>query len=269
MLDALFVNHDYRIPLPRHLPLSSQAMPPSDPPPAIIDVVIPARNEQSNIPALLAAMPRTHLRHIVLADNGSTDQTGALAREHGAQVVYVPQPGYGAACLAGLQWLAGQEPPPDIVAFVDADLADDPALLPELCRPIIQGHAELAIACRRKLAQPGALTPLQHVGNFTACTMIHLFTGRRYRDLGPMRAIRWPSLRQLDMRDRTWGWTVEMQYKAAALRMPVYEMDVPYRRRRSGKSKISGTLIGSAKAGWKIIATILILWWRMRPGHRG
>lgn len=227
------------------------------PPIAVIDVVIPARNEQDNIPALLDAMPRDRLRRIVIADNGSTDQTAALAAAGGALVVHEPQPGYGAACLAALDTIAAD--PPDVVAFIDADLADDPANLIAVCQPIIDGEAQLVIACRHRRAERGALTPVQRFGNALACNLIRLCTGVRFHDLGPLRALSWDAYQRLDMRDRTWGWTVEMQYKAAALRMPFREIDVAYRPRHAGQSKISNTLRGSIKAGCKILTTIALL----------
>jgi len=235
-------------------------MPPHPPPK--VDLIVPARNEQENIPAMLQALPRASLRHVIVVDNGSTDQTAPLARAGGAVVVHEAQRGYGAACLAGLGWIASQDDPPDIVAFIDADLADDPAKLPQLCEPIAQGEADLVIGSRRRLAEPGALTTPQKIGSIFACGMIRMITGTRYTDLGPMRAARWGSLRSLGMADRTWGWTVEMQFKAAARGLRVMEIDVPYRPRRAGTSKISGSLVGSIRAGWKITTTILLLWWR-------
>lgn len=252
-----------------------------------IDLIVPARNEETNIVALMEALPGPHpdgqpgehpgecpgagcyFRHVVIADNGSTDRTAALAKEHGAVVVHESQPGYGAACQAGLRWIdeQGAENAPDAVAFLDADLADDPAQLPKLCEPILTKQAEMVIGTRTRRAEPGALDPHQRFGNWLACRLIGLTTGKRYRDLGPMRVVAWKSMQTLDMQDRTWGWTVEMQFKAARLGMRVQEVDVPYRKRRSGKSKISGSLIGSAKAGTKIISTIFSLWWagRRRP----
>lgn len=227
-----------------------------------VDLIIPARNEEANIGALLAALPREILRHVIVADNGSTDQTAKLARDNGAVVVHEPQRGYGAACLAGLEWIAAQKKPPDAVAFLDADLADDPAQLPALIAPIATGEADLVIGSRRRLAQPGALTSTQRFGNALACWLIRLITGHRYSDLGPMRVIRWSSLRILAMSDRTWGWTVEMQFKAATRGLRAVEIDVPYRCRNAGQSKISGSWVGSIRAGWKIIATIATLWWR-------
>ncbi len=233
-----------------------------------VDLVIPARNEEDNIPALLGALPWDFVRYVVVADNGSTDRTAELARDGGAVVVHEAQRGYGAACLACLAWLDGRETPPDVVAFIDADLADDPACLAGLCGPILDGRADLVIGSRVRLAQKGALTPPQRIGSLIASGLIRLITGRRFTDLGPMRAIRWSSLQSLKMADRTWGWTVEMQFKAAAHGLRTAELDVPYRPRRAGVSKISGSVIGSLRAGWKIIVTLAVLAWRSR-GVRG
>lgn len=235
-----------------------------------IDLIVPARNEETNIVALMQALPGEvpggFFRHVIVADNGSTDRTAALAKEHGAIVVHEAQPGYGAACLAGLKWIEalGEGRYPGAVAFLDADLADDPGELPRLCEAVAGGRADMVIGTRVNRAQPGALDPHQRFGNWLACKLIGLATGRRYKDLGPMRVVSWPCMQRLAMRDRTWGWTVEMQFKAARLGMRVRELDVPYRKRRSGTSKISGSLIGSARAGTKIIATIFSLWWADR-----
>ncbi len=230
----------------------------------VVDLVIPALNEEANVLALLAAVPRRCLRHVVLADNGSTDHTAERARAGGAVVVHEPRRGYGSACLAGLRWIADQGQPPHIVAFLDADLADDPTLLPSLLEPIATDRADLVIASRLKHAEPGALTTPQRLCNTLSCAAIRLATGCRVTDLGPMRAIRWASLQQLHMQDTTWGWTVEMQFKAAAYGLRVTQIDAPYRRRHAGKSKISRSLTGSVRAGCKITTTLARLWWQTR-----
>lgn len=236
------------------------------------DLIVPARDEVANMPAFFAALqPLIEagvLRRIVVADNGSTDATAQLARQYGAEVVHEPRPGYGAACLAAIAHLTTQPDVPQAVAFLDADLADDPEKLPALIAAVAANTADLVIASRRRLAQPGALTFTQRFGNRLACAMLRAFAGHHYEDLGPMRVIRWSSLRQLAMADRTWGWTVEMQFKAVRHDLRIVEIDTPYRRRHAGRSKISGSLAGSAKAGWKIIITILALWWRQTPPQR-
>jgi glycosyltransferase involved in cell wall biosynthesis len=211
----------------------------------------------------LEALPTepVRLRRVIIADNGSTDGSPAAAAARGARVVHEPQRGYGAACLEGLASIQ-QDPngPPDIVVFLDADLADDPAALPELVAPIAAGRCDIAIGSRLRRAEPGSLNLAQRFGNTLACTLIEMATRRRYTDLGPFRAVRWETLAVLAMADRTWGWTVEMQMKAALMEIPTLEVDVPYRARRGGRSKISGTVRGVVAAGAKIISTILTLW---------
>lgn len=230
-----------------------------DPKP-IVDLIIPAFNEQQNIVALGCAIPRDHFRHIILVDNNSTDNTAELARQQGFVVLHEPERGYGAACLKGISWLKLQKPAPEMVAFCDADLSDDPALLADLTKPIARGEAMMVIGSRRRLAQPGSLTFTQRFGNRLACFLIWITTGKRFTDLGPMRIIDWQTLLDLNMRDTTWGWTVEMQYKAASRKLDCIDIDVPYRRRHAGKSKISGSIKGSIKAGYKILMTIFCLW---------
>ena len=240
--------------------------------PHAIDLIIPARNEQENIARLLDSLRNQPLRHVIVVDNGSTDDTPRIAREHEAIVVHEPRRGYGSACLAGLAWIADHEADalPMAVAFLDADLSDDPQQLATLFEPIHSGQADLVIGSRPRLAQPGALDPHQRFGNALACWLIRLATGKKYRDLGPMRVIRWTSLRQLTMADRTWGWTVEMQFKAAKRGLRVREIDVPYRCRFAGQSKISGSIVGSVRAGWAILSTVakLTLSERRQPRRR-
>jgi glycosyltransferase involved in cell wall biosynthesis len=237
----------------------------------VCDLVIPAFNERDNIDALFDAIEsvRPHLtpvviRHCVIGDNNSTDGTGEAAAARNAVVVRETRRGYGSACLRALAWIKEQDAPPDVVVFLDADLADDPAALPELLQPLRDDGAEIVIGSRVKRAEPGALNVVQRFGNGLACTLMRILGGVRYGDLGPFRAVRWSTLQRLHMSDPTWGWTVEMQMKAALLSMRIVEVDVPYRRRRAGKSKISGTVRGVVMAGTKIISTILGLWW-----HRG
>jgi len=239
----------------------------------ITDLVIPAFNEVENIDALFDELQPLRdagvVRTIILADNGSTDGTGDAAAKRGAVVVHEPQRGYGAACLRALKWIEDSgEPVPGIIAFIDADLSDDATALPELLTPLQDGEAAIVIGARVRKALPGALNFVQRFGNRLACTLIAICTGRRYSDLGPFRAATADAMRRLRMADRTWGWTVEMQMKAALLDLTVAEVDVPYRRRRHGRSKISGTVRGVLAAGTKIIVTIVALRLRARAIRR-
>ena len=218
-----------------------------------IAVIIPARNEAAAIGRVVAELPREPLAQVLVVDNGSTDETASVARAAGAQVIAEPIAGYGRACLAGV---AAVEATVETVVFVDGDAADDVRRLPQLLAPIAEGRADLVIGSRIAQAEPGSLTPVQRFGNRLACALIERCFGVRYTDLGPFRAIRREALERLGMRDRAFGWTVEMQAKAARQRLKIVEVAVPYRR-RIGRSKISGTVLGSLQAGWGILSTVL------------
>lgn len=216
-----------------------------------IGVIIPARNEAAALPGVLhAILPR--VAEVIVVDTASTDGTPEIARRLSARVVAEPRRGYGRACLAGIAVLS---PEVDTVLFMDADAADRPEDLALLLAPIEAGEADLVIGARRLGVERGALTPQQRFGNALACLLIRLVWGVRYTDLGPFRVIRRDALARLGMRDETWGWTVEMQVRAARLGQRVREVPVGYRR-RIGTSKISGTLSGTIRAGWKILWVI-------------
>jgi glycosyltransferase involved in cell wall biosynthesis len=190
----------------------------------------------------------------VVCDNGSRDGTAEIARKHGAVVVREPRRGYGSACLRALRAL--EDDPPEIVLFMDGDQSDDPADTAALLEPILAGRADLVIGSRvLGRREPGALTPQSRAGNWIATRLIAWLYGVRYTDLGPFRAIRYESLAALGMRDPDFGWTVEMQVKAARSGLRSEEVPVRYRR-RIGRSKISGTLAGATAAGVKILGTI-------------
>ena len=221
-------------------------------------VLIPALDEEPALPAVLASIPRAgpgwRVGRVLVVDNGSRDRTAEVGRAAGATVVSEPRRGYGAACLAGLAQLRRQ--PPDVVTFLDADRSDDPEGLPLLLAPIVAGKADLVIGSRALgEREPGSLTLPQAFGNRLATALLHLLFGLRATDLGPFRAVRWPALESLGMRDRDYGWTVEMQARAARAGLAVAEVPVRYRR-RVGQSKISGTVRGVLGAGWKILVTI-------------
>ena len=214
-------------------------------------MVIPALDEESALPHVLRDIPRPPVRRIVVADNGSTDRTASVAIEHGAEVVQESERGYGAACLKALAHLT--DDPPDIVVFLDGDYSDHPTELPSVVQPILFDQAEMVIGSRATgVAERGALSPQQRVGNAIACSALRLLYGVEYSDRGPFRAIRWDTLQALGMQDRNYGWTVEMQIRAAQHGVRYAEVPVSYRP-RIGVSKVSGTVRGSLSAGAKIL----------------
>lgn len=217
-----------------------------------VKVIIPALNEALSIGKVIAAIPQW-VDEIIVVDNGSTDKTFEVAKEHGAKVIKEPRRGYGQACLTGMVALEHC----DIVVFLDADYSDYPEQMNLLVEPIVDKQAEMVIGSRVKSAKAAQiLTPVQRFGNALSCWLIRLLWGGKFSDLGPFRAIRWASLQKLQMKDRNYGWTIEMQIKAVRLDMSIKEVPVSYRK-RIGKSKISGTVKGSAMAGIKILSTIL------------
>ena len=224
-----------------------------------VAVVVPARDEAPSVGAVVAGL-RAALpdAEVVVVDNGSRDATAAVARAAGAVVVAEPRAGYGRACLAGLAHLARR--PPDAVLFADADGADDPADAAAVLAPLRAGAADLVIGSRvlgqrAGRVERGALLPQARWGNALACALVRLRWGARFTDLGPFRAVRWRSLQALGMRDETFGWTVEMQVRAVRAGLRCAEVPVAYRR-RVGRSKISGTLGGTVRAGAKILWTV-------------
>lgn len=223
-------------------------------------VIIPARNEDASIGLVLDEIPRECADRIVVVDNGSTDQTAEVARSRGATVVREPVAGYGRACLAGIA-AAGEC---DVIVVLDADHSDYPDDLPALLAPIEAGDADLVIGSRvLGGAEPGALPWNQRAGNRLACRLMLLLYGARFTDMGPFRAIRRDALMRLNMQDPTYGWNVEMQARAIIAGLRIREVPVRYRR-RIGKSKISGTVRGTFRAGTRIISTILMYY----PSYR-
>ena len=220
-------------------------------------------NEEQSIGRVIREIPHD-VRWVIVVDNGSDDSTALVAREHGAQVVLERRRGYGYACLAGIANLPSEA---EVVVFMDGDYSDYPAELSELVSVMVERHADLVVGSRvLGESEKGSLTPQQRFGNWLSTRLIHVLYGFSFTDLGPFRAIRADALRRLNMRDGTYGWTVEMQVKALLHRMKVVEIPVRYRK-RIGKSKISGTISGSVKAGAKILWTIAKL--TMQKAHGG
>ena len=223
----------------------------------IIDVIIPAYNEADAIGLVLDEIPKALVRNVVVANNNSTDETAIVAEKHGATVVFEAKAGYGNACLKAMDFIAQQEEKPDIVVFLDGDHSDYPEQMHEVVAPIVDGNADLVIGSRALgKAESGSLTPQQVFGNWLATRLLKIFYGVKFTDLGPFRAIRYESLLALEMNDPTYGWTVEMQIKAAKLKLKCVEVPVNYRV-RIGQSKVSGTVKGTIGAGYKIILTLI------------
>jgi glycosyltransferase involved in cell wall biosynthesis len=222
--------------------------------PPKVDVVIPALDEETALPKVLGEIPPALVRRVVVADNGSRDGTARVARAHGAEVVHEPRRGYGRACLEALRHIAAD--PPEVIVFLDGDYSDHPNEMRALVEPVVRGDADLVVGSRTLgRRERGSLTPQQRVGNAVACAVLRSVYGARYSDLGPFRAIRWDALRALDMRDPSYGWTVEMQIKAARRGLRHAEVPVSYRR-RIGRSKVSGTVKGTILASGKILWTL-------------
>lgn len=220
-------------------------------------VIIPAFNEQNSVGKVIRDIPRSQVREIIVVNNASTDATEKAARNQGATVLTECRKGYGFACLKGMAYLGQKRlDPSDIIVFLDADYSDYPEEMGKLIKPITEGNYDLVIGSRSLgKREKGAMTPQQIFGNWLATTLLKLLYRVNFTDLGPFRAIRYGSLLRLDMQDKTYGWTVEMQLKAAKLGMKCTEVPVNYRE-RIGFSKISGTVKGTVMAGYKIIWTI-------------
>ncbi len=218
-----------------------------------ISVIIPALNEEDSISLVLKDIPGGLVKEIIVVDNGSQDNTATVAKSLGAKVILETSRGYGSACLSGISRLNQNT---DIVVFLDADYSDYPQDIHTILEPLLTDRAELVIGSRLLgTREKGALLPQAFLGNKLATFLILLFWGFKYTDLGPFRAIKYKDLINLNMRDRNFGWTVEMQIKAIKKGLRIVEVPVRYRK-RIGKSKITGTFSGTIRAGVKIIYTI-------------
>jgi len=219
-----------------------------------VGVIIPALNEEGAIAAVVNGIDCSLADWIVVVDNGSTDETAKEATKAGAMVLVERRRGYGSACLKALD----DGPGADIYVFLDGDGSDDPAELDRVLDPFKLEAVDVVIGSRvRGNAEHGALTPVQRFGNALACFLVRSFWGVNYTDLGPFRAVRARSLQMLNMKEPDFGWTIELQVKAARLGLHVAEVPVSCRVRQAGKSKVSGTLTGSARAGWRILTYVL------------
>tara|TARA_Y100000739_G_C20531790_1_gene429285 strand:- start:363 stop:1055 length:693 start_codon:yes stop_codon:yes gene_type:complete len=219
-----------------------------------ISIIIPALNEENSIGQVINSLPKIYYQLIVV-DNGSNDSTRKIAKKNGAIVLIEKNRGYGNACLKGIQFL--KKTPPDIVVFLDGDFSDFPQEIKKIIKPIEQKKVDFVIGSRIKsLREKGSMTPQQIFGNKLACFLLKLIYGGKFTDLGPFRAIKWDTLMDLNMIDKTYGWTIEMQLKVLRKKISYAEAPVRYRK-RIGNSKISGTLKGSLLAGIKIIGWIV------------
>jgi len=223
--------------------------------PPIIKVIIPAFNEEDSIAHVIKEIPDI-VQEVIVVSNNSTDNTESVAENAGATVLKEPQKGYGFACLKGMKYIAAQEVKPEIVVFLDGDYSDYPEELTKIVNPIIEKDIDLVIGARVKnLRESGSMTFPQIFGNWLATSLMKLFFNAKFTDLGPFRAIKYDKLLDLEMVDKTYGWTVEMQLKALKKHYSYTEIPVRYKK-RIGVSKVSGTIKGAIFAGVKILSWI-------------
>ncbi|MEL6973846.1 MAG: glycosyltransferase family 2 protein [Bacteroidota bacterium] len=221
----------------------------------LIKVIIPAVNEGESIGKVVSEIPES-VDEIIVVNNGSTDDTHENAQKAGATVLLEERKGYGYACLKGMQYIEQQSKSPDVIVFIDGDYSDYPEELDKIVAPILEDDVDFVVGARTKaLREPGSMTPQQVFGNQLATFLMRLFFRARFTDLGPFRAIKYEKLKVLDMEDKTYGWTVEMQLKVLKKKMAYCEVPVRYKR-RIGVSKVSGTIKGTIFAGVKILGWI-------------
>ena len=222
---------------------------------SIIKVIIPAYNEQDSIANVVTEIP-SEVSEIIVVNNNSTDNTVSVAQTAGATVLTETQKGYGHACLKGMEYIASQKLKPTIIVFLDGDYSDYPEELTKVIAPILTDNIDLVIGARvPELREKDSVTPQQIFGNWLACSLMKLFFKAKFTDLGPFRAIKYDKLLALNMTDKTYGWTVEMQLKALKQQFSYVEVPVRYKK-RIGVSKVSGTIKGSIFAGVKILTWI-------------
>ena len=220
-----------------------------------IRVIIPAFNEEASIAKVISEIPNS-VTEIVVVSNNSTDNTVSNAEKAGATVLSESKKGYGYACLCGIDYISKQSKKPEIIVFIDGDYSDYPEELNKLVKPILEQDMDLVIGARTKeLREPGSMTPQQVFGNKLATFLMKVLFGAKFTDLGPFRAIKYDKLMQLQMEDKTYGWTVEMQLKTIRKKFKYTEVPVRYKK-RIGVSKVSGTVKGTIFAGIKILAWI-------------
>ena len=221
-----------------------------------VDVIIPAHNEERSIALVIQELPKKWIREIVVVNNNSSDNTRKIAKKAGATVIDEWRYGYGQACQSAIEYLEKKKQSPDVVVFIDGDYSDYPSELPTLLQPILASDIDLVIGSRTLGERaPKSMNLAQICGNWLAVYLIALFYGAKFTDLGPFRAIKFQKLLLLEMQDKNYGWTVEMQIKAVQKKLTYKEVAVNYRA-RIGFSKISGTFQGILLAGYKIITTI-------------
>ena len=221
----------------------------------LIKVIIPAHNEADSISKVIQDIPNT-VSEVIVVNNNSTDDTAINAENAGATVLNELKKGYGYACLCGLDYVASKSKKPDIIVFIDGDYSDYPEELTKVVQPIIENNIDFVVGARKKEArEPGSMTPQQIFGNWLATFLMKLFFRATFTDLGPFRAMKYEKLLALEMEDKTYGWTVEMQLKALRQKMTYTEVPVRYKK-RIGVSKVSGTVKGSIFAGIKILGWI-------------
>jgi glycosyltransferase involved in cell wall biosynthesis len=220
-----------------------------------IKVIIPAYNEEASIAKVIKDIPLS-VQEVIVVSNNSTDATEQQAKNAGATILTESRKGYGYACLKGMDYIAKQNEKPDIIVFLDGDYSDYPEQLEELVTPIVNNEVDFVIGARVKsLRETGSMTPQQIFGNWLATFLMNILFGAKFTDLGPFRAITYETLLGLQMEDKTYGWTVEMQLKILKQKVSYMEIPVKYRN-RIGVSKVSGTVRGSIMAGVKILGWI-------------